>query len=127
MLSSSSDTFVSKLCAVGAELESRQNAGSESSAVLLIGIDESSPLTIIEGNHRMTAAALVSPQDVSLRFRFLCGFSPHMAECCWYRTNLSTLWRYATNTVAYLFENHQAVIDKALQNQLKRAAGDGAA
>ena len=127
MLSGSSDTFVNKLFSVGAELMSGQDARPESSAVLLIGIDESSPLTIIEGNHRMTAAALVSPQDLNLRFRFLCGFSRRMVECCWYRTNLSTLWRYATNTVAYIFEDHQVVIDEALRNQLKCEPGRGAA
>jgi O-antigen/teichoic acid export membrane protein len=121
IVSRSSDTFVTKLRSLSAELESGQNPGQESGAVLLIGIDETSPLTIIEGNHRMTAAALVSPQEVRLRFRFLCGFSPRMTECCWYRTNLSTLWRYATNTVTYIFENHQMVIDEALRN---RPAGD---
>jgi hypothetical protein len=56
----------------------------------------------------MTAAALVSPETVNQRFRFLCGFSPRMAECCWYRTDLSTLWRYALNTIAYyLIDRHK--------------------
>jgi O-antigen/teichoic acid export membrane protein len=118
ILSHSSDSFVRKLRSLSAELEGRKNSGQQSSAVLLIGIDEHSPLTIIEGNHRMTAATLVSPQDVRLRFRFLCGFSSRMTECCWYRTNLSTLWRYAVNTVTYIFENHQVVIDEALQNRI---------
>jgi hypothetical protein len=76
--------------------------------VILITVDEFTPLTILEGNHRMTAAALVSPETVHQRFRFLCGFSPRMSDCCWYRTDLSTLWRYALNTVAYyLIDRHK--------------------
>jgi hypothetical protein len=56
----------------------------------------------------MTAAALVSPETVHQRFRFLCGFSPRMSDCCWYRTDLSTLWHYALNTVAYyLIDRHK--------------------
>lgn len=120
-LNRSPDAFVEKLCTMGAELESRHIAPQDSGAVLLIGLDESLPLTIIEGNHRMTAATMVSPQDVRMRFRFLCGFSPRMMECCWYRTNFSTLWRYARNTVSYVFENHQVVIDEALRNKLAEA------
>ena len=83
--------FVAKLKAVGAELE---REGSHSS-VLLIGIDEEKPVTILEGNHRLTAALLVGPELVCNRFTVLCGFSPKMAKCCWYETNLRTLWRYA--------------------------------
>jgi len=123
IVSRPSDPFVTKLRSLSAELEGSQHPGQDSSAVLLIGIDESSPLTIIEGNHRMTAATLVSPQDVHLRFRFLCGFSPRMMECCWYRTNLPTLWRYAMNTITYIFEDHQVVIDEALQNRLGSESG----
>src|SRR5262249_12336461 len=39
-------------------------------SVLLIGVDDLSPLTIIEGNHRMAAAMMLSPDDVHRRFRF---------------------------------------------------------
>jgi hypothetical protein len=70
--------------------------------VLLIGLDESSPLTIIEGNHRMVAATMVSPFIVAERFRFFCGFSPRMTDCCWYKTDVATLWRYAKNSVKYI-------------------------
>jgi hypothetical protein len=87
---------------------------------LLIGLGEAGLLTIIEGNHRMTAAALVSPHDAHLHFRFLCGFSPHMMDCCWYQTDFSTLLRYAKNSVTWLFDNCQVVIDQALQNKPDR-------
>ena len=76
-ISRSSDAFVAKLRSLSAELAHAEAAeNGKRGTVLLIGIDEKSPLTIIEGNHRMTAAALVSPHKVHLNFRFLCGFSP---------------------------------------------------
>jgi hypothetical protein len=114
ILAHSTDTFITKLRSLSIELASAEGHSS----VLLIGIDEKSPLTIIEGNHRMTAAALVSPEQVPVRFRFLCGFSPRMMECCWYQTDLSTLWHYAKNSVEYLFLDRHGVINEALQKRL---------
>lgn len=122
ILSRSADAFIAKLRSLSAELANAPEPGPEPSTVLLIGLDERSPLTIIEGNHRMTAAALVSPQDVHRRFRFLCGFSPHMMECCWYQTDLSTLWRYARNSFTWLFEDR--AIEQTLQSRL-RSEADG--
>ncbi len=116
------DAFISKLRSLSAELEHAPTAEHGGrGTVLLIGLDEASPLTIIEGNHRMTAAALASPHDAHLRFRFLCGLSPRMIDCCWYQTDLSTLLRYAKNSVTWLFDNCQMVIDEALRNKLDRA------
>jgi O-antigen/teichoic acid export membrane protein len=117
-ISRSSDAFIAKLRSLSTELAHAQaddRAGR--GTVLLIGLDEDGPLTIIEGNHRLTAAALVSTQDAHLHFRFLCGFSPHMMDCCWYQTDLSTLLRYARNWVTWLFDNGQAVIDQELQHR----------
>jgi hypothetical protein len=79
--------------------------------ILMIGIDEFSPLTIVEGNHRMVAAMLLSPHIACRRFRFICGFSPRMAECCWYKTDISTLWRYTKNTVRFLRRDQDAAIE----------------
>jgi O-antigen/teichoic acid export membrane protein len=67
-------------------------------AVLLIGLNESGPFTILDGNHRLLAAMLATPQAVD-RLQFFCGLSPKMAECCWYQTNLITLLRYARNMI----------------------------
>jgi O-antigen/teichoic acid export membrane protein len=105
ILSHSTDAFIEKLRSLS--LEMKEN--SEFSSVILITIDESAPLTIIEGNHRMTAASLGVPEDVHRRFRYLCGFSPRMAECCWYQTDVSTLWRYAKNTVAYYVKHRRKI------------------
>jgi O-antigen/teichoic acid export membrane protein len=102
--SNSRDFFIGKLRSLSTEMA----LDAEYRSVILITVDEFTPLTILEGNHRMTAAALVSPETVHQRFRFLCGFSPRMSDCCWYRTDLSTLWRYALNTVAYyLIDRHK--------------------
>jgi hypothetical protein len=87
----------------------KMSQDSQFDSVILIAIDEYAPMTIIEGNHRMTAAALGIPDGICQRFRFMCGFSPHMAECCWYQTDISTLWRYAKNTVAYYVKHRRRI------------------
>jgi hypothetical protein len=81
----------------------------EPSAVMLIGVDENSPFTIIEGNHRMTAAALASPPLLRGRFRVLCAFSPRMTENCWYQSSFANLWRYARNRLRNLREREADV------------------
>jgi hypothetical protein len=86
------------------------------SSVLLIGIDESSPLTIIEGNHRMAAAMLSSPVGVNKKFRYYCGFSPEMTKCCWYQTDLRSLSRYAANILRYMFHNEDSAVQRTLQD-----------
>jgi O-antigen/teichoic acid export membrane protein len=111
LLSRSSNAFVSKLRSLSAEFT--ETGTLKRTAVLLIGVDERSPLIIIEGNHRMTAAALVSPLDVHLRFRFYVGLSPRMTSCCWYQTDFSTLWHYAKNTVMWMFEKPDDVLEQA--------------
>ena len=74
------------------------------STVLLIGEHEGSPVTILEGNHRLSAAMLVGPEVASTRFRVFCGFSPRMTESCWYRTNMPNLWRYAKNRFTHIVD-----------------------
>ena len=69
-------------------------------AVLLIGVSETEPLTVLDGNHRLMAAMLRSPDEVG-RLRFICGLSPRMTDCCWYRTNLMTLFRYGRNVLTH--------------------------
>jgi hypothetical protein len=69
--------------------------------VLLIGIDGKSPLTILDGNHRMAAAMLGETACRWDNFRFICGLSPEMTRCCWYYTNFNTLLRYLKNLVRH--------------------------
>ena len=70
--------------------------------VLLIGVDANGPLTILDGNHRVVATTMMMPSAVSTQFHFICGFSQRMTECCWYQTNLTTLWRYGKNVLKHL-------------------------
>lgn len=103
--------FVSKIQA----LSYRLRAAKDNSAVLLIGIDDESPVTILEGNHRLTAALLASPEVLHSAFRVYCGLSPRMAESCWYQTNLPNLWRYGRNRVRNLFYDPDADVERVLK------------
>jgi O-antigen/teichoic acid export membrane protein len=101
--------FLSKIAALRDGLRHDADPG----AVLLIGLNESEPLTVLDGNHRLVAAILTSPETV-LRFRFLCGLSPRMTECCWYRTNVATLFRYATNLLTHVVHDPAAELARLL-------------
>jgi hypothetical protein len=85
--------------------------------VLLIGVDDDQPVTILEGNHRLTAALLASPDVLRDRFRVFCGLSPHMAQSCWYQTNLPNLWRYARNRTRNLFYDRDADVERLLKGR----------
>lgn len=89
-----------------------QNEGPKST-IMLIGIDEQHPLTMLEGNHRFVAS-LMLPADLMLhRLRVTCGFSPHMERCCWYKTNFPTLSHYLKNRIKY-FWDREADVDRLL-------------
>ena len=103
--------FRSKITMIGNRLlEPDDDLGS----VLLIGVNENEPLTILDGNHRLVASMLTSPSRTE-RLRFLCGFSPRMTECCWYTTNFGTLCRYGKNVLMHLVRDHEAELERLLQ------------
>jgi len=106
--------FLKKLGAIGIDL--RESHVPD--AVLLIGIDEQHPLTIIEGNHRMAAAMLTMPESAHCRFRFYCGLSPNMNLCCWHKTDLRSLTRYARHTIRYMFRDGDFFIARSLREKL---------
>ena len=83
-------------------------------AVLLIGLSESGPFTILDGNHRLLAAMLATPDAVD-RLRFFCGLSPKMAQCCWYQTNVTTLLRYARNMIRHFVHDPEQELVRLLQ------------
>src|SRR5258707_1184175 len=83
-------------------------------AVLLIGLNESGPFTILDGNHRLLAAMLATPNAVD-RLHFFCGLSPKMARCCWYQTNVATLLKYARNMIRYFVHDHEQELVRLLQ------------
>jgi hypothetical protein len=86
--------------------------------VLLIGVDDTGPLTILDGNHRMAAAMLGSAASALNRLRFICGFSPEMTQCCWYSTNVNTLLRYFTNLVRYFSYDPESDIDRFQEREV---------
>jgi len=86
--------------------------------VLLIGVDNTGPLTILDGNHRMAAAMLGTSPTVLTRLRFICGFSPEMTRCCWYATNVNTLLRYFKNLVRYVSYDPESDIDRFQEDEV---------
>jgi O-antigen/teichoic acid export membrane protein len=112
--------FSAKMRSVAADLQEHRVPNS----VLLIGVDERGPLTIIEGNHRMAAAMLLSPDAVSQHFRFYCGLSPRMTQCCWYRTDFRTLTHYAGNIIRYIFHDRDYYVRWILRNEFGDASLD---
>jgi hypothetical protein len=106
--------FLKKLGAIGSDLHGTHLPD----AVLLIGIDEQHPLTIIEGNHRMAAAMLTMPESAHRRFRFFCGLSPNMNSCCWHKTDLRSLTRYARHTIRYMFRDGDFFVARMLREKL---------
>jgi len=103
--------FIAKVQALSYHLRSYE----DNSAVLLIGIDDESPVTVLEGNHRLTAALLSSPQVLQERFRVFCGMSPRMSQSCWYQTSIPSLWRYARNRVRNLFYDRDADVERLMK------------
>jgi O-antigen/teichoic acid export membrane protein len=90
--------------------------GSVHPTVLLIGVDERSPLTILDGNHRMAAAMLAQPPAALDSLQFICGFSQSMTRCCWYKTNVNTLSRYLTNLLRHIFYDPESDIGRFMES-----------
>jgi hypothetical protein len=104
--------FLAKIDAIGEQLrEPKPGLG----AVIMIGVNENEPLTVLDGNHRLIAAMLASPARVK-KLKFMCGLSPRMTECCWYNSNLTTLFRYARNVLTHTVRNPEAELARLLRN-----------
>jgi O-antigen/teichoic acid export membrane protein len=88
---------------------------AEMGVIVLIGVSEREPVTVLDGNHRLMAAVLSAPADLD-RLRFLCGLSPRMSECCWYNTNLVTLTRYAKNVLTHLIHDPEAELARLMES-----------
>ncbi len=112
--SSFHDEFFGKLRSLNASVQ--ENLINPT--VLLIGVDNTGPLTILDGNHRMAAAMLGPSLAVLHRLRFICGFSPEMTRCCWYVTNVNTLLRYFKNLVRYFSYDPESDIDRFQESGL---------
>jgi O-antigen/teichoic acid export membrane protein len=104
--------FLSKIASIGDRI---RQSNSAFGAVVLIGLSEDGPLTVLDGNHRLVSAMLSTPSGLK-RLRFMCGLSPRMTECCWYNTNLVTLFRYARNVMTQTVHNPEADLRSLLQS-----------
>jgi len=113
-LESAEDEFFSKLRRISDSVQDHV----VNPTVLLIGVDDHSPLTILDGNHRIAAAMLAQPPAALESFRFLCGLSPAMTKCCWYRTNVNTLSRYLTNLLRHVFHDPESEIGRFQESDL---------
>jgi hypothetical protein len=83
------------------------------STVLLIGVNEDRPVTLLEGNHRFVASLLLPRETMFRRIRLACGFSPHMESCCWYKTSLPSLAHYLKNRIKH-YQNREADVSRWL-------------
>lgn len=111
-------TFLTKIGSIRKKMEEDDSlAGS----VILIGLNENEPLTIIDGNHRMVASLFGDTAPRLHQLRFLCGFSPRMMECCWYNTNLMTLFRYGKNVLTHAGRDPEAELEQLLRAEEEEA------
>jgi hypothetical protein len=109
------ETFVQKIQRIRGAITRTGDSGP----VLLIGVDDANPLTVLEGNHRV-AAALLDSYERFAGLNFYCGYSPNMAKSCWYRTNLPSLWRYLKNRLRNV-RDYEADIDRVLRETVPPA------
>jgi len=110
--------FLMKIDAIGKRLLENDPGFS---AVILIGLNNTEPMTVIDGNHRLAAAVLSSPSQLQ-KLRCYCGLSPHTTECCWYETNLVSLMRYAKHRMAQATRNPAAELARLCEVQEKPVA-----
>ncbi|HEY6445318.1 MAG TPA: oligosaccharide flippase family protein [Acidobacteriaceae bacterium] len=106
----SGDPFLDKIASIRGRLDQHDPIPG---SVLLIGVNESEPLTIIDGNHRFVAGVLQGRVE---KLRFLCGLSPKMTQCCWYRTNLLTLARYGRNLLRQVTQRPDVELARLFEN-----------
>jgi O-antigen/teichoic acid export membrane protein len=104
--------FLSKIAAIRKRLRQKDSAPG---AVVLIGLNETEPMTVLDGNHRLVSAMLETPHRLH-KLRFLCGISPHMSECCWYNTNFMTLMRYGRNVLTHAARDPEAELARLFQS-----------
>ncbi|HWR15802.1 MAG TPA: hypothetical protein VN577_13325 [Terriglobales bacterium] len=100
--------FISKIHS----LSYRLRFDHEVSSVILIGVDEEHTVTIIEGNHRLTAAMLGAPETLHTRFRVFLGTSSRMNEVCWHHHSVANLMRYIQNRLKHLFHDPEADLSR---------------
>jgi O-antigen/teichoic acid export membrane protein len=105
-------SFLGKIAAIRKKVRHESNSLG---AVILIGLNEYEPLTVVDGNHRLVSALLES-NDKLQKLRFICGLSPRMSDCCWYNTNFMTLLRYGRNVLTHAVRDPESELARLLQS-----------
>lgn len=95
------------------DLQQKDSHVKDRGAIILIGTSHNGPWTVLDGNHRLVAAILSSPNSVE-HVRCFCGVSPRMIYCCWYKTNFSTLVRYAANLLRHCLHDPEKDLRRLL-------------
>jgi O-antigen/teichoic acid export membrane protein len=103
------DPFLTKIEQIRMELFQQD---LDSGSLVLIGLNDTSPLTILDGNHRFVAAVLEGKVD---QLRFVCGLSPRMYQCCWYTTNLTNLTRYGRNLLRHFVRRPEVDLESLFE------------
>jgi len=104
------DEFLSKISAIGSRLstdliqEGLPQKDLPQGMIILLGLDERSPVTLLEGNHRFIAALLAGGPNLLKNARMAAVFSPQMEKCCWYKTNFLTLARCLKNRIKHYWD-----------------------
>lgn len=89
--------FIKKISDICANLSTNLPKGM----IILLGIDEERPVTLLEGNHRFMASLLAGGPEHLRNARMVAVFSPQMEKCCWYKTSLFTLARCLKNRIKH--------------------------
>lgn len=100
--------FIAKILS----LSYRLRFDKDVSSVILIGVTEQDSVTIIEGNHRLTAAMLGAPETLHTRFRVFMGMSPRMNEVCWHYNSVGNILRYIGNRLKHLWHDPDADLSR---------------
>ena len=112
--------FLSKIDRISGDLARGRNGFG---AVILIGTNETEPLTVLDGNHRLVAALDGAP-DRAMTLRFMCGLSPRMKQCCWYHTSPLTLFRYGKHLVSRAMSGPDVELARLLRGSATERAGE---
>jgi len=94
------DAFVAKISDICSNLPTDLPKGM----IILLGVDEHLPVTLLEGNHRFIASLLAGGVSLLGNMRIVGVFSPNMEKCCWYKTNLLTLSRCLKNRIKHYWD-----------------------
>jgi hypothetical protein len=100
---SGSDEFLRKISAIGSRLTPERQDPTQG-MIILLGLDECRPVTLLEGNHRFIAALLAGGPELLRNTRMAAVFSPQMEKCCWYKTNFLTLARCLKNRIKHYWD-----------------------